>query len=262
MVSVGTENSILTHKRPTCVSFDIKTIEKFLEGTPLYTPCKYCYIYARKIYETILDMYISRSLHPGGLYEISPTVDGVPNFMIYLPGSGEKQRQRVVGKYENDVLKTIQDEISEDSIFWEIGAAWGYFSLSLAPLCDSVVVFEASKERINQISRSISANGYDNIDIIQGRVDQEIDFSKLQPPNVILMDIEGWEYEVLQNLWSVLEAKPVLVIEIHERADYAPGSPEINPNGVYSILDNYGYEITEISERTEYNWHILATPES
>jgi len=93
-------------------------------------------------------------------------------------------------------------------------------------------------------------------------------------PDVVLMDIEGWEYEVLPASPGLLSTRPVIVLEVHTESGWIDGEvnrPEggvesvsspgkVDPEELMELLESNGYETTEIARRRRTNYHVVAVP--
>jgi hypothetical protein len=235
-----------------------------IKGTPLYSPAKYAYNKARPRIDTlenrILDFYVSGQLSSTGFHTVNPPEPEISPFQIWLLGGDKLQRARMKGQLEPEVMSVLSSHIDEDSVFWEVGAAWGYFSMAMSTVTKEVVAFEIMHERTEKIRMSADRNGFDHIEVVEGTVGGEIELDDYPKPDIVLIDIEGWEYEALRNAPELIEHRPTMVIEIHESPSSTPGNPEINPEGIYEILRDARYTISRIRERDESNYHIVAKP--
>lgn len=165
------------------------------------------------------------------------------------------------GELEPEVMSTLSSHIDEDSVFWEVGAAWGYFSMAMATVAKDVVAFEVMPERTEKIRMSANKNGFDHIQVVEGTVGEDVKLDSYTKPDLVLIDIEGCEYEALRDATKLIEYRPIMVIEIHENPSSAPGDPEINPDGLFELLEDAGYNISRIQARDETNYHVVAKPE-
>lgn len=159
--------------------------------------------------------------------------------------------------YEPKLRSRLSKVLSDDSVFYDIGAAYGYFS-SLAVACgvpaDNVHAFEANWFRSQILMRT---HGDESVHIQPSYVGAETgpnsvtvdDYASThRPPTVIKMDVEGAESDVLAGMDRVLrENRPVLYIECH---------PEKIQGGV-EALDEYidlfqelDYDLTLLNHRT------------
>lgn len=229
--------------------------KKLLKNTPMESA-------AFRTYEWMLDRYVAGSPWPSGYYNVEIENTTSPPFIIWLEGKGPTDRAQIRGQYEPEVIKKLVTYVDPSMEFWEVGGGWGYHSLALAPVVDNVVAFEAEKQRAVQIRESAHRNQYENVEVVQGTVGTEISLDEFSCPDVVLLDVVGWEVEVLQRSPELLRSGPLWIVEIHE-----PGvqgvERGIDPEEVYNIFEQHGYEVGELSRRKPGNFHIVAkTPHS
>jgi hypothetical protein len=107
---------------------------------------------------------------------------------------------------------------------------------------------ELEEERIDLIERSSQRSGID-VTTVAGAVGDTVRLDDHPVPDLIKMDIEGWEYQALLSGKECLEQKrPVLLIEYHSHeAALAPDAVE--KDIFYTLLHDCGYEITELDKR-------------
>lgn len=181
-------------------------------------------------------------------------------FQMYLPPrhKSPSHDQKINGEYEDDIMEFLTDEITDSDVFWEVGGGWGYFSLAMAEVAERVVAFEADPERVGYIKRSIKKNGYSNVEIIQTIIGKNNSLDEYLPVDVVLMDIEGWEYEALHFSPQLIDSRPTFVIELHDTEKLYMDEPDVKPADTIKLLEENGYSIQVLSERTEGNYHVIA----
>lgn len=233
----------------------ISAIGTILEDTILHKPGIIVYERCRVLREHLKDRMAGGNFGVNGWYQVETRGE---KFWIYLTGSGQLFRDRINGVYEPEVHDAISQELTDTSSFWEVGAAWGYFSLWSASVCEKVTSFEIQKQRADYMKKSLKKNEFSNVTVVEGTVGDSVDLSDYEPPNIALIDIEGWEYEMLSNTPTILENNTTFVIEVHENSSYTVGDPEINPEGVIKLLRENGYKINQIANRGDENYHIIA----
>lgn len=254
-----------------------------LRKAGLYGAVAAPYFFVHFVYYRVRDLlagrYLGSPLATGGFYRVEPTHESIEPFWCYLDVGEKHRRRRVTGKYEPDIIQVLGEHVSTDSTFWEVGAYSGYFSLAFADRAQDVVAFDVNERLLRKLEESAELNGFDNIVTVNTRlgIDDTLDhyLDALGRPDVILMDIEGWEYDVLRSAPELLDAKPVMVIELHspgtgwggshesyhvDRPDRSISPEDIDPDGVIELLVNEGYSVSEVYRRRRSNWHIVATP--
>jgi FkbM family methyltransferase len=68
-----------------------------------------------------------------------------------------------------------------------------------------------------------------------------------RPPTVVKLDVEGWEYAVLQGMTSALSHCRLLLIEVHPQNLQQIGK---SSQDVYDLVDKLGFQIVQEDERT------------
>jgi len=214
----------------------------------------------RKIYTQVLspclDIWTAKRFDTEGFYTIKPS-EAIEPYELWLPGRGGFQRRRIRGELEPDVMDLLVERVNPGDTVFDVGAAWGYFSLALTSLGATVYAFEIKEERIRSIEKSSQRSGLD-VTTVAGAAGDTVRLDEYPVPDLIKMDIEGWEYQALLSGKEFLEQnRPVLVIEYHSpEAALAPDA--VDKDTFYALLHDCGYEITELDKRSVNNFHIIA----
>jgi FkbM family methyltransferase len=186
-------------------------------------------------------------LRPSGLTQVS-----VEGFLLYIDPRDESVSKILLldGTYEPTETRLIRSQLTEGSVFVDIGANIGYYTL-LAASCvghrGKVYSFEPEPNNFSLLSRNVEAYPTNNITVIQMAVSRESgtmslyvedaiagghtlfpsqekqrtvtvkttsldDFFGEHIPEVTLMkmDIEGWEMEALQGMKKTINANPYI----------------------------------------------------
>lgn len=176
--------------------------------------------------------------------------------------------------HEPTLTKRLTDVLARDSVFYDIGANVGYFTVFAARVCTegAVHAFELDEKFIESIEQSLERNrntapvqlvrkavtaatgetaSYSNDDVptIGGdsaessrteTVALEDYVESRPPPDVLKIDVEGYEYEVLAGATETLTSTPphTLFVEMHpdRLASYGRST-----EAVLSLLDECGY---------------------
>lgn len=143
---------------------------------------------------------------------------------VFSWSSGDRVSMQL-GFYEREVTEYLQKVSGPSKIFIDVGAADGYFAVSLVAkrMFSKAICFEVSVEsRRILCDNAVQNNVYEKIDIRGGAsfdtlvrvIDQHADrLDKL----VFLVDIEGGEIELLSSQLLVTLSQSILVIEMHPR---------------------------------------------
>lgn len=191
---------------------------------------------ARRRQPTLRDVCYS------GRYRIKHQHDEVDPYFLRFDFDSPHRRHRIDGEYEPAVAEALVDVCDPDTTYWEVGAAWGYHSMALAPEINQAVCFEPDFERLSRLVKSVDDNGYANVKPVAEAVESLDDYSsRYCPPDVLLMDIDGGEFDVIPNSPNVLESGCTWIVEVHH--DHG------NPQELESLFKAYGYELNQISQR-------------
>lgn len=236
----------------------IQRMGRILSNTPLYRPVSVMYkgletIVERSPISDLLNFY-----YIGGesLVQVTPKNTEFDPFLIRLEPSGKLQRQRARGIYEPHVMSYLNNKLTDESIFWEFGAAWGYFSLAAATRVRHVCSFEMMDDRVEYLQTSVKANEFDNVTIIDNKLDSETEFTQYPHPDVLLIDIEGWEYVVLSSALEELSDVSTWVVEVH--SNMVDVKIEDPVKEIQTLFQTAGYTTNVLNEWSDNNIHIVA----
>ena len=202
---------------------------------------------------------------------VLPIVSGPPKKFKWIKGS--HNISILLGTYEKKQTGTFLKAASGVSVFWDLGAHAGYYSLlfhkaspkgkifAFEPLAATVSIFNkhmsinhvvnytifteavSDKEgilRFNKTSSTVAGKlddqGETEVKVVKlsGYLSEGI----LKVPQLIKMDIEGAEFEVLQDLKALLKAnKPTLFLSTHGK--------EVHDKCI-AFLKDIGYELTPL----------------
>ena len=127
----------------------------------------------------------------------------------------------LLGIYELEVLKSLELKPDNHRIFIDVGAADGYYAVGtlVSGLFDRTYCYEASENGREVILRNATNNGVLDRLVIHGFADKN--FLDLIPPEdllraVVLIDIEGGEFDLLTSTNLEKLRCCIVFIEIHE----------------------------------------------
>jgi precorrin-6B methylase 2 len=127
---------------------------------------------------------------------------------------------KILGVYEEEVTQKLHDILSATKApFVDLGAADGYYAIGVAfsGMADVVYAYEISKKGRASLQANAAANGCAQKVVIAGEADYDslkalIDkFGKA----VILIDIEGGEYDLLSDRMLDLLKTCHMIVELH-----------------------------------------------
>jgi precorrin-6B methylase 2 len=222
-------------------------------GDSLYQWYNYCHaIHQRRSFET------------DGFYTVKTPIPSINPFSLYLPGPDPPWRTKTLyaggvipftsGTYEPPIQQWLGEVVDTGDVFWEIGARFGYYSVGLAQLADSVVAFEGNDKWASYVHKSAEHNDLNNVDVVTGFVGDDARLDDFNSPDVALMDIDGGEYDALDTAHETIQSGTTWIIEANHTVDH-------HPNEIESLFRKEGYSI----DRSNYpsrsdSYHILATP--
>jgi hypothetical protein len=154
----------------------------------------------------------------------------------------------LMGTYEKELHPTIEAWLANPGdVFIDVGAAQGYYSVGIArrALKARHIAFEMHQERIDQLERTAAANG---VKVEPwGACDRKRLVEALNSgtsPHVI-MDVEGYEDELLRDEVLPALVNTHLIIETHDC--YVPG---ITQELIRRLEPTHTLESVELGERT------------
>lgn len=209
-----------------------------------------------------LNRYIARH------YTYSLTLDGTNTWVVLKTNVTLKYLNELnsvskiiaeTGRYENEEIEKIIENLNEASVFFDIGANVGIYSISVAKKFSDIHIFafepvpetvEILKENIvrNNVASKISIfdeavsntdgfinltldfhssnyvtnnNSYYNKKSVKTvTIDKFVEENKIENIDLMKIDVEGHEYNVLEGSIRALDTfKPIILIELIERND-------------------------------------------
>ena len=126
---------------------------------------------------------------------------------------------KILGTYEKQVQLWISERNFKSIVFLHIGAADGYFALGLitSKIAKLTIAYEISHKDRNAINSLSVQNGISNKIELKGEATTSsiIDELKNSKIDLILIDIEGGEYELVNRELLFAAQNSFLIIEIH-----------------------------------------------
>lgn len=173
-----------------------------------------------------------------------------------------------LGIYEYQKQRRVSHEVRPGTVFYDIGAHVGFYSLLASVLVGSgkVFAFEPLPRNLDYLRQHLALNHVTNVDILpfavsdststahfrveqtsfEGRLSSEggiavstitldslVESGRILPPNYIKMDIEGSELQALQGARKIFQQhRPVLFLATHSRQLH---------NECCRLLESWGY---------------------
>jgi hypothetical protein len=127
---------------------------------------------------------------------------------------------KIFGQYETHVLNKIIELSEENKLFIDIGAADGYFAIGMvySGFYQRAICFEISEKGrlvieenacINNVSKNIIINGIANSEAINKVISNN-------DTAVVLIDIEGAEFDLLTCDFLYILRNCTIIIELHD----------------------------------------------
>lgn len=182
---------------------------------------------------------------------VARTLGGRARTLRILGGAGRGGRMKLdlarekaywAGVYEPDVQAVLRERLRTGSVFWDVGAHIGFFSVCAARLGARVVAIEPAAENLERLRRHGVLNGFD---VIGAAAWRDADGVSLSPgptpeqwrvggegqvpslrlddlarerglPDLIKLDVEGAEAAVLEGAAEILAARRTTILcELH-----------------------------------------------
>jgi FkbM family methyltransferase len=177
--------------------------------------------------------------------------------------------------FERDLWPAIRDCIKPESVVYDFGAHFGFWAVRLSRLVRHVYAFEPSRQNREFLYRNLAK--LPNVTVTEaavGATSGEIAFSENgsmstagtgsfkvpmialddfartnEPPDFMLVDVEGYAGEALRGASAVLTLRPALICEIHHAEEDA---------AVIPWLRERGYEVRYLDRTHPYPFRIAA----
>ncbi len=162
----------------------------------------------------------------------------------------------ILGFYEKELARLLYDSVKKDTVFYDLGAHWGYFSILAAKFVGpkgKVYAFEPMSDNYKRLTRNIRINEIKNIEALNlavSNIDGTLHFSNnndtfantyvnatkdnfievttvsldkfieqkdARPPDFIKIDVEGAEADVLNGAeQTIRKYRPVIHLSTHD----------------------------------------------
>jgi FkbM family methyltransferase len=194
-----------------------------------------------------------------------------------------------MGFFEFDKQRLISSAVQPATVFYDVGANVGFYSLlagALVGAAGRVFAFEPLSRNLGYLKRHLVLNDVANVEILElavgdqdgpgtfnseptgymghlsaeGRIsvpiaklDSLLESGRLLPPNYIKMDIEGGELPALRGARRcVQQYRPLIFLATHGRDIHA---------ACWHLLESWGYECKELEAITPAGFgEVVARP--
>jgi len=199
--------------------------------------------------------------------------------------------------YESLITKKIQEIIKENNVVIDIGAWIGYYTLLVAKKVGpkgKIIAIEPHYKNFQRIKKNVELNKFSNVSVLNlavsnktgnatlieqqdGSCKHKITYddtgqtkletldnirvkSGLSKINLIIMDIEGYEFLALKGLVKSLSKKNIknIICEIHPKQ---LAQNNITVAELISFIESCDYELSIIDKKgRDSPYHVLLTP--
>lgn len=155
----------------------------------------------------------------------------------------------MVGRYEPELYGAIKEHLPVGGVFWDVGAHIGLVAVPIAATGAVVVAVEPLPANVARLRNVVARNELRDFEVVpaavgdserniriteeessEGRVgDVGVEVAMISldmlldgrhPPDVIKIDVEGFENEVLAGSTRLIcEIRPTMIVELHSWAD-------------------------------------------
>jgi len=222
---------------------------------------------------------ISRFLEPR-LTDRLATVKTADGFLMSLDTHDFIQRTIFLsGRWDEDIAGTIRARLKSESVFVDVGANVGYFSLLAASRCARVISFEPNPICVSTLKSNIELNRFGNVDVrpvglsdrrgtavLHMSSDANLGAGSLNDtagaalpivletlddqlhdtsPSLIKIDVEGAELQVLRGATSILHRDaPDVICEVSEYSLRLLGASK---DELFDFMADFGYRCEILS---------------
>jgi FkbM family methyltransferase len=206
--------------------------------------------------------------------------------------SEDGERAICFGLYEPEMTQYFSEIAKKGGIVFDVGAWIGYYTILAARTAEKAVAIEVDSMNCQRIRRNVCLNGFSNVDIINSAIGDRSSSGRLlrgehsylhkvipdgrgetvtiefldnligklgtNEVNLVIMDIEGYEYFAIKGLEASLSSGIVknLICEIHPAMLKENGCSEAD---ILDLLSKYKYKVMYNSKTSKLTpYHIYA----
>ncbi|MFC7200722.1 FkbM family methyltransferase [Halospeciosus flavus] len=216
-------------------------VTSWLKGTPID---KIYQLYRVKNLETVSTVFDT----PAGDLRLK-----VPRDHPFLEKSNKP------GGHEPALTKELEMIIDEETVFYDIGARFGYhtvLSMMLGVPENQIHAFEGHPVPFSVLEENHKDSAFlTNSYVGDGSKNLSLDdyISRNQDPTVLKIDVEGAEVDVLRGATDLLsKSRPEIYIEIHPHQIHRSNG---DVDDIYDLLRSIGYQLSILNHRaTDSVW--------
>jgi len=203
------------------------------------------------------------------------------------------ERAIAFNAFEPVLSRKLLDIIKDDDVIFDVGSWIGYYTLLAAKKAKTVIAIEPDDTNYDRLKRNVQLNGFSNVTalnlavgdkhsesiLVKGpstsnnRIDSEgvgkivkidtldniIDELKINEIDVLIMDVEGYEYYALKGLTRSLSKKALknIFCEVHPDILRENG---LSDRDVIDMLSESEYGTEFLGKKYARPYHIHAKP--
>lgn len=181
---------------------------------------------------------------------------------------------------EREQVEWLLDRVDRETVFWDVGANIGIYTLTVGQVAGETVAFEPHPYVSSLLEENVDGNGLQHVHVAKHALGSKPDVvgmvmnhrygikpfttqvvrgDSLQfvpTPDVVKIDVEGWEFDVIQGLEGLLDDIRLLFVEVHPHKFQSGSWPDLN-----DWLEARGFDIRLVNTR-EQVFHVAITPGS
>jgi FkbM family methyltransferase len=216
----------------------------------------------------------------------------IHDIMINLDISKPGERAIPFNAYEPMITQKVLELLNSNDIVIDVGSWIGYYALLCAKKALKVIAIEPSSDSVKRIRENIALNQFQNIEVVNCAIGEKHGSGKVKPGvlssmdqvvenkgdeiavtvesldsivlqrkyrkvDLVIMDIEGYEYYALLGMKQILSEHIVrnMIIEVHPQF---LTRHHVSDNDISAILYSNGYSVEEISRVKTGQYHLHA----
>lgn len=131
---------------------------------------------------------------------------------------GSSYLPKIYGSYEIEIAELLHQEFERNEIFLDIGCAGGYYMQLAVQVNPGIKLhgFDINQKALDSVSKLLPEATLENISFDMGSAERIFEIYK-NKKKLILLDIEGYEWEILMDFINLVQAdgQTTLVVELH-----------------------------------------------
>jgi FkbM family methyltransferase len=215
------------------------------------------------------------------------------DLLIDIDLSKPGERAIAFNAYEPVLSRKVLNIINDGDVVFDVGSWIGYYTLLAARKAETVISIEPDNINYDRLKKNVQLNDFSNVTALnlavgdkrsesvlvkglgsstnkidpQGfgeivkieTLDNIIDELKINEINVLIIDVEGYEYFALKGLIRSLSKKAIKNIFCEVHPEYLRENG-VNEENVIDLLSGSQYDTTILEKKFSRPYHIHAKP--